>query len=180
MKRIFLALVLSLAASPAVAQNPTPPQTPVVVPTDGGRVVSLSQRQHDFHYGEWHFAPARVEGNLVFVSGVVAGPPQDAPALDVAGYEEAVRRAFRQIVGLLEAAGSSGGDVVDLTTFHVFGSTAFTGTKREHIDAFRRVKDEFVKEPYPTWTGIGVAELFPDRGLVEIRVVARLRSAPPR
>jgi enamine deaminase RidA (YjgF/YER057c/UK114 family) len=35
------------------------------------------------------------------------------------------------------------------------------------------VKDEFIAAPYPAWTGVGVAELFPDGGLVEIRVVAR-------
>ena len=180
MNRIALALLL-LALSPAasLAQDPAPRPAPVEVPTPGGKVVSATPQQHAVLYDEWHFAPARVEGNLVFVSGVVVGA-RDATPLDVAGFEAAARRAFTQIAALLEAAGSSRADVVDLFTFHVFGSPAFGGTKREHIDAFRRVKDEFVSAPYPTWTAIGVADLFPERGLVEIRVVARLRQPAVR
>jgi enamine deaminase RidA (YjgF/YER057c/UK114 family) len=35
------------------------------------------------------------------------------------------------------------------------------------------VKDEFVGEPYPAWTAIGVAELVNPKAIVEIRVIAR-------
>jgi enamine deaminase RidA (YjgF/YER057c/UK114 family) len=170
---LFVSISL-LAAAPLAAQQGDTTRAPVRVPTPGGEVVSADARQHGFYYDEWHFAPARVEGNLVFVSGVVVGA-RDTTALDVAGFEAAARRAWTQIAANLRAAGSSTGDIVDMTTFHVFDSPAFGGTKREHIDAFRRVKDEFVRAPYPTWTGIGVDQLFPDRGLVEIRVIARKR-----
>ena len=168
------AALLAIVAAPLAAQQADTTRRPVRIPTPGGEVVSVDARQHAFYYDEWHFAPARVEGNLVFVSGVVAGARDSVP-LDAAGYEAALRRAWGQVRATLEAAGSSTGDIVDLTTFHVFGSAAFRGGKAEHIAAFRRVKDEFVPAPYPTWTAIGVAELFPDRGLVEIRVVARRR-----
>lgn len=176
MKRAICVLSLVIASMPAFAQEPAkePAKGPVIVPTPGGRVVSASPQQHAVLYDEWHFAPARVEGSIVYVSGVVVGS-RDGKPLDVPGFEAAARRAFTQIAALLEASGSGSGDIVDLTTFHVFGSPSFKGAKREHIDAFRRVKDEFVKAPYPTWTAIGVSELFPDGGLVEIRVIARLR-----
>ncbi|MEE8134682.1 MAG: hypothetical protein V3T56_06470 [Gemmatimonadales bacterium] len=42
------------------------------------------------------------------------------------------------------------------------------------MQTFMTVKDRFVKEPYPTWTAIGVETLFSPRSLVEIRVVAIL------
>ena len=61
---------------------------------------------------------------------------------------------------------SSLADVVEMTTFHV--------NMREHVQTFMRVKDRFVKEPYPTWTAIGVETLFSPQSLVEIRVVAIL------
>jgi enamine deaminase RidA (YjgF/YER057c/UK114 family) len=149
---------------------------PVVLPTPGGRVVSPNEQLHNTLHEEWHFAPARVEGDLVFISGIVGGA-RDGKAVDVAGLEAVFRRAWTAVKTTLEAAGAGTDTIVDLTTYHVFGSPLFTGTKRDHIDAFRRVKDEFVPAPYPAWTGIGVAALFPDTGLVEIKAVARLRAA---
>lgn len=148
---------------------------PVRVTTPGGAVVSLDSAQHRGLYEGWHFAPARVEGGWVFVSGIVAVAGDSVP-IDSARLAVSFRRAWRAVRARLEAAGSSTADIVDLTSYHVFGSAAFSGTKDEHIRVFRRVKDEFVPAPYPTWTGVGVAELFPDGGLVEIRVIARLRA----
>ena len=55
--------------------------------------------------------------------------------------------------------------VVDLTTYHV--------DLRQHFAEFMAVKDEFIKEPYPTWTAIGVYELITPGTLLEIRVVGR-------
>jgi enamine deaminase RidA (YjgF/YER057c/UK114 family) len=177
MKKSFLLLLLPvLVLAAAEAAEPTPP---VVVPTPGGKVVSPNASLHQRLYGEWHFAPARVEGNLVYLSGIVAGA-REGKALDVAGFEAEVRRAWAAVKTTLEAAGSSPDEIVDLTTFHVFGSPFFTGTKGEHIAAFGRVKDEFVPPPYPAWTGIGVAALYPDTGLVEIKVIARLKHPPAK
>lgn len=169
---VELAIAIAIAAS---IMSDTLAQSPPHEPTPGGRVVFSSAEQKKSWYDEWHFAPARVEGTLVFVSGVVAGS-RDGKALDVAGFEAALRRAFASIEATLKAAGSSAREIVDMTSYHVFATPAFAGSKREHIDAVRRVKDEFVPAPYPTWTGIGVADLFPDNALVEIRVIARLAT----
>jgi enamine deaminase RidA (YjgF/YER057c/UK114 family) len=140
----------------------------------GGEVVSAHADQHKFFYNEWHFAPARVDGNTIYLSGVVAGA-WDGKPVDAAGYEEALRRAFRDIQKTLEAAGSDGGHIVEMTTYHVFNSPQVKIDKHAQIAAIRKVKDEFVKAPYPAWTGIGVADLFPQNGLVEIRITARKR-----
>jgi len=43
---------------------------------------------------------------------------------------------------------------------------------QEHIGAFMKVKDEFIKEPYPAWTAIGITELAVPGARVEIRVRA--------
>lgn len=166
-----------LAILPEVSRAQTAAAPEIVrLPTPGGAVVSPSAQVHRALHEEWHFAPARVEGDLVYVSGLVGGV-RDGQPVGVAGVEAVFRRAWSSLKATLEAAGAGTDTIVDLTTFHVFGSPLFTGTKREHIEAFRRVKDEFVPPPYPAWTGIGVAALFPDGGLVEIKVVARLRAA---
>ena len=163
----------------AVHAQQTKKNPPVIVATAGGAVVSPDSALHRFDHDDWHFAPARIEGNVVYLGGIVAGALRDDRLpLDSLRLEESYRRAWRQIRATLEAAGSSTADIVEMTTFHVFDSTTVTQlTKQQQIDAFRRVKDEFVPAPYPAWTGIGVATLFASRGaLVEIRVIAHRRT----
>jgi enamine deaminase RidA (YjgF/YER057c/UK114 family) len=38
------------------------------------------------------------------------------------------------------------------------------------------VKDKYLAAPYTAWTAVGVNELFPDRGLVEIELIAHSPS----
>jgi len=52
-----------------------------------------------------------------------------------------------------------------MTTYHV--------GLREHLDTFIKVKDEFISEPYPAWTAIGVTELITLGTLIEVRVIAK-------
>jgi enamine deaminase RidA (YjgF/YER057c/UK114 family) len=157
---------MSLDASPNTQRVPTP----------GGEAILLHDLHRTIHYGQMHFAPARREGDWVFVSGVVAAARDGVP-LDLAGFEAALRRAFEQIDALLVAAGCRRDQIVELQTFHVFGSPALKADKSQHIASFGRIKDEFVPEPYPAWTAVGVSELFPEHGLVEIQVRAR-RGTP--
>ena len=69
---------------------------------------------------------------------------------------------------MLAHAGASFDDVVELTTYHV--------GLADHIERFRRVKDDFVGEPYPAWTAIGISALVVPGALVEIRATARRRA----
>ena len=75
-------------------------------------------------------------------------------------------RAFEQIADLLKEAGASFADITEIPTFHVDLS--------KHIGTFVKVKDQFVKEPYPAWTAVGTPELAIPGGLVEVRINARL------
>jgi enamine deaminase RidA (YjgF/YER057c/UK114 family) len=65
----------------------------------------------------------------------------------------------------LRVAGLAFEHVVEMTTCHV--------GLRSHLNAFIKVKDEFVSEPYPAWTAIGVTELITEGALVEIRAIAK-------
>lgn len=170
-------ILLSVLVLRSASAQTAAPAAPIVIPAPGGRVVSPDARTHQAGYQGWHLAPARVDGDLVFVSGIVAGAREGSP-LDAAGLEAAFRRAWQSVQRTLEAAGAGTDTIVELTTFHLFQSLHFKGTKAEHLAAFTKVKDEFVPAPYPAWTAIGVADLVPPTGLVEIKVVARLRTAP--
>jgi enamine deaminase RidA (YjgF/YER057c/UK114 family) len=77
-------------------------------------------------------------------------------------------QAFEGIKGVLEAAGLSFRDVVDITSFHV-GLQA-------NMRTFMKVKDRYLSEPYPAWTEIGITELAVPGGLVEVKVIARMRG----
>ena len=79
--------------------------------------------------------------------------------------ESQFRDTFRFLRANLEAADLPFDHIVEMTTYHV--------GLREHLDAFIKVKDEFISEPYPAWTAIGVTELITEGTLVEIRVIAR-------
>lgn len=116
------------------------------------------KRTHD----QFHFSPAVRVGKHVFCSGQVGNGPDGKLDPDPAAQ---ITTAFENVRALLEEAGASLSDVVEMTSFHVGFS--------EHIGIFMQVKDAFIKEPYPTWTAIGVSELA-FGALVEIKVRAIL------
>lgn len=166
MRLTATAIFLASATAAWAAPSETFPQT---ILASHGEIYLNNAFERDVLYGDWHFAPARRVGDFVFLSGVVVrqGEPKT-----VEGFKAQLRRAFTAIQGRLAAAKLTFADVVELDTFHVFESPHFEGTKQEHFDAVRAVKDEFIKPPYPTWTAIGVESLVGDTGLVEIKVTA--------
>jgi enamine deaminase RidA (YjgF/YER057c/UK114 family) len=112
---------------------------------------------------EWGYADAVVAGDTIYLSGVVAGLRPGETDLQVA-YE----RAFRHIGKILERAGASWNDVVDITSFHT--------DLKSQMPAILAVKNKYVHAPPPAWTAIQVVRLIPDAGITEIKVVAKLPS----
>lgn len=126
------------------------------------RVIPASMQSF---YDGYHFAPAVVDGDHLRCSGVIGvnmadGSVSDDPATQFA-------QAFDNLAEVLEAGGVGFADITEMTTFHV-GLQA-------HLQAFMKVKDRYIKDPYPAWTAIGTTELALAGGLVEIRVTARVR-----
>jgi enamine deaminase RidA (YjgF/YER057c/UK114 family) len=110
------------------------------------------------------YADAVIAGDLIFLSGIVAG---QAPG--ETGLEPAFERVFRQIGRILERAGAGYSDIVEMTSYH----TDVVG----QVEAMSAVQRRHLGSPPPAWTAIQVARLLPDNGLAEIRIVAR-RSRP--
>jgi enamine deaminase RidA (YjgF/YER057c/UK114 family) len=79
--------------------------------------------------------------------------------------ETQFRDTFKFVGTYLKVANLQFGDIVEMTTYHV--------GLRKHLNAFIKVKDEFVNTPYPAWTAIGVTELITEGTLLEIRVIAK-------
>jgi enamine deaminase RidA (YjgF/YER057c/UK114 family) len=110
----------------------------------------------------WHFAPALDTGEFVFFSGITGVHPDLSVSDDP---ETQFRDTFNFVEVHLQAAGLGFSHIVEMTTYHV--------ELRKHLNAFVKIRDEFVKAPYPAWTAIGVTELITERTLLEIRLVAK-------
>lgn len=148
--RTILALLLAATATPALAGARA--EATVVMPENPQARKMLE---------DWGFADAIVAGDTVYLSGVVVGLRQGETDL-----QAAYTRVFDHIGTILARAGVSWDDVVDITSYHTDLTT--------QMPAIIAVKNRYVKAPFPAWTAIGVSRLIPDRGLTEIKLVAKL------
>jgi enamine deaminase RidA (YjgF/YER057c/UK114 family) len=122
-------------------------------------------RGQEILYNNFHFAPAVKDKDHLYCSGVIGMGSDGKVSSDP---ETQFTQAFEGIKGVLEAAGLSFRDVVDITSFHV--------GLQSNMRTFMKVKDRYVSEPYPAWTAIGITELALPGGLVEVKVIARMRG----
>ncbi|MGF6967309.1 enamine deaminase RidA (YjgF/YER057c/UK114 family) [Paraburkholderia sp. WC7.3g] len=112
-------------------------------------------------YDAYHFSPATRVGDTIWVSGQVGiGPDMKAGE----GMQAQARIAFESLKAVLETAGGTLADVVELTTFHT--------DLRGEIEAFSAVKDAYFPTRYPSWTAVGVTQLALAELCMEIRAVA--------
>lgn len=140
------------------------------LPTSTGEVLLPSATAVKYH-DEWQFAAARRAGDLLFVSGVVAGPrPGEKPTVEA--FQASLRRAFDAIGQALRAGGLGFEHVALMNTFHVWNTPHFAGTKQQQFQAMLAVKQDYMQAPHTAWTAVGVTELLPDTGVVEIQVIA--------
>ena len=129
-------------------------------PRDASSVILSENPQMRKIEEEWGFADAVVNGDTIYLSGVVAGLRPGETDLKLA-YE----RAFGEIGKILQRSGATWDDVVDMTSFH----TDLTS----QMPAIVAVKSKYVRTPPPAWTAIEVSRLIPDRGITEIKIVAK-------
>ena len=112
-------------------------------------------------YDDSHYSPAVVDGDRIFLAGMIGVDAQGKVSDDPRTQFEC---AFERVKHILETAGASLADIVEMTTYHV--------DLHEHLGTFFAVRDRYVREPYPAWTAIGVSALARRKALVEIRVIA--------
>ncbi|MEM5432807.1 RidA family protein [Cupriavidus oxalaticus] len=112
-------------------------------------------------YDAYHFAPATRVGDTIWVSGQVGATPDGTVGEDI---QAQARIAFESLKAILEAAGASLADVVELMTFHI--------DLQGEIEGFAAIKDEYFPERFPSWTAVGVTQLVFPELRVEVRAVA--------
>ena len=115
-------------------------------------------------YEKLQFSQAVRVGDTVWVSGQVG---MDETGMAGDGIQEQARLAFQNLQRVLEEAGSSLADIVELVSFH---------TSMNAIRDFGKVKAKFISKNYPAWTAVGVRELALPQLLVEIKATAVIGS----
>jgi len=134
-------------SSPLVRRGPVvPPSREAIVPAVWT----------DF-YEETHIPAAVRIGDTLRVTGHT-GETADGVFSDDA--KEQIRQVFRNITLTLAEAGVSWSDVVEINSYHV-------GLLNQ-AEAVLEVASEFLEDPYPAWTAVGVTELILPDALVEI------------
>lgn len=113
-------------------------------------------------YEQNRYSPAIRSNGLLFVSGQVGSREDGSPEPDL---EAQVRLAFNNLVAILETAGCTFDDVIDVTIFIVDPESKF--------ETIWEVVPEFWgNAPHPTLTAVGVTWLY---GFdFEIKVIAKL------
>ena len=114
-------------------------------------------------YQNIRYAPAVRAGNTLYISGQIG---RDEQMQLVEDKEAQFVQTFENLKKVLQAAGASFDDIVDVTSFH---------TDMRDLQVFMRVKDRYLTEAFPAWTAIGAAQLGGAAGyLIEIKAVAVL------
>ena len=152
--RVALLLAALAAALPSAGGAQARRQSTVIMSEDEG-----SRRFQE----EWGYSDAIVAGDTIYLSGVVVGQREGE------SLEAAYERTYRQIGAILRRAGASWDDVVDITSYHT--------DVVAQMPAIVAVHRRYVTAPFPAWTAIDVDRLIPDRGITEIKIVARRPAA---
>ncbi|WP_296167454.1 RidA family protein [uncultured Brevundimonas sp.] len=113
-------------------------------------------------YEQHRYSPAVRSGDFLFVSGQVGARPDGSPEPDVATQAQL---AFDNLNAILEAAGGSFADVVDVTLFMVDPDAIF-----ETI--WPVMERNWGEKPYPTITAVGVTWLAGFQ--FELKAIARI------
>ncbi|HKE38694.1 MAG TPA: RidA family protein [Casimicrobiaceae bacterium] len=125
--------------------------------------VTIVPKGMETIYEKIHYSPAVAVGHTIYVSGQIG---RDADMRIVEGSEAQITQAFENVRRVLEEAGATMADIVDLTSFH---------TDMRELALFMQVKDRYITKDFPAWTAVGVASLGGVPGLVvEIKAVAVL------
>ena len=111
-------------------------------------------------YDFMQFSQAVQVGGMIWVSGQVGMNEK----FEIAeGIEALTRQAFVNLKRVLNEAGGSLEDIVELVTYHISMSD---------MRKFAKVKSEFFPNNYPAWTAIVLKELVLNGLLVEIKATA--------
>ena len=114
-------------------------------------------------YESTHIPAAVRDGSRLYVTGHTG---EDSDGNFSTDPDTQIRQTFHNVAATLSEAGISWVDVTELTSYHV-------GLQAQ-ADALIAIAGEFLLDPYPAWTAVGVTELIDEGAVVEISCVASM------
>ncbi len=112
-------------------------------------------------FKKFGYSPAVRAGDFIYVAGQIGlNPDGSMPEND----EGQIVNAFDRLKIVLEEAGASLDDIVELVSYHV--------GLQNHLGKFVEIKSRYIREPYPTWTILEIAGLARPGLVIEIKAVA--------
>jgi enamine deaminase RidA (YjgF/YER057c/UK114 family) len=126
------------------------PANPIFATKDGSTI-----------FAKFSYSAAVRAGDFVFVAGQIGLNPDGTMPEDA---ETQIVNAFERLKVVLEAAGCSMRDIVELISYHV-------GLQKQ-LTTFVEIKSRYVPAPFPTWTILEVAGLARPGLVIEIKAVA--------
>jgi enamine deaminase RidA (YjgF/YER057c/UK114 family) len=120
-------------------------------------------------FKKFSYSPAVRAGDFIYVAGQVGlNPDGSMPDSD----EPQIVNAFDRMKIVLEEAGASLDDIVELVSYHV--------GLQKHLAGFIEIKNRYIREPFPTWTILEIAGLARPGLVIEIKAVAYAPKAASR
>ena len=114
------------------------------------------------YYDDWRMSPGLLVDGFLFLTGFTGAGSDGTLSEDP---ETQMRNAFDKMGLVLRKANLDFNSIVEMTTYHV--------GLRDHLDLFKAVRSDYVREPFPAWTAIEVAGFVREGAIVEIRAIAR-------
>ena len=145
------AILLAAAAPPATPAAPDPDHK--IVYSDNERVRPIQD--------QIGWADTVTAGDTVYVSGVIAFTLPSDKSLD-----DSYIRAFDRLTAILQRAGVTWSDVVEVRSFHT--------DPNAQLEAMARVKRRYRAAPDPAWTAVGTSALLSPNGITEIALTAKV------
>ena len=111
--------------------------------------------------GYSHVAKA---GNTLYIAGQIAKDLEDN-MVGKGNFEAQARQVFTNLKNILEEAEGRIQNIVKMTTFL---------THFDYIETYRKVRDEFIQEPFPPNTLLIVNSLAMAEYMIEVEAIAML------
>jgi enamine deaminase RidA (YjgF/YER057c/UK114 family) len=112
-------------------------------------------------FKKFGYSPAVRAGDFIYVAGQIGlNADGSMPEND----DGQIVNAFDRLKIVLEEAGASLDDIVELVSYHV--------GLQGHLTRFVEIKGRYIREPFPTWTILEIAGLARPGLVIEIKAVA--------
>jgi enamine deaminase RidA (YjgF/YER057c/UK114 family) len=126
------------------------PASPIFATKDGSTI-----------FAKFSYSAAVRAGDFIYVAGQIGLNPDGSMPND---DDTQITNAFDRLKIVLEAAGASLDDIVELVSYHV--------GLQKHLARFVEIKSRYLRSPFPTWTILEIAGLARPGLVIEIKAVA--------